>query len=158
MTHHIAIASFIVGISTHTPLARCDLIRSFKIYIRFISTHTPLARCDYRSRRFHPGLHQFLLTHLLRGVTIARSPDSYSQSFLLTHLLRGVTIYFPSLCLCRKFLLTHLLRGVTIFAFAIVDPVAISTHTPLARCDGPGSGLIHLMEISTHTPLARCDF
>ena len=33
----------------------------------------------------------------------------------------------------------------------------ISTHTPLARRDGCGFHILHIVQISTHTPLARRD-
>ena len=33
-------------ISTHTPLARCDVRGDIYDFIYDISTHTPLARCD----------------------------------------------------------------------------------------------------------------
>ena len=34
------------GISTHTPLARCDSRDDIMMKDSEISTHTPLARCD----------------------------------------------------------------------------------------------------------------
>ncbi len=33
-------------VSTHTPLARCDLRINQVIMVYLVSTHTPLARCD----------------------------------------------------------------------------------------------------------------
>ena len=36
----------------------------------------------------------------------------------------------------RKFLLTHLLRGATKVDFSAETVAQISTHAPLARCDG----------------------
>ena len=36
------------GISTHAPLARCDVDTSLEDHIYDISTHAPLARCDLR--------------------------------------------------------------------------------------------------------------
>ena len=59
--------------------------------VQEISTHTPLARRDssrYWSIFF---LSQFLLTRLLRGVTIYILITIPPQGFLLTRLLRGVT-------------------------------------------------------------------
>ena len=79
-----------------------------------ISTHTPLARCD---RERYTGNLQII-------------------RFLLTHLLRGVTDWTRTSDLLVIFLLTHLLRGVTYRGYWTSDVGAISTHTPLARCDG----------------------
>ncbi len=100
--------------------------------------------------------------------------------FLLTHLSRGVTDIISSDFFLYLFLLTHLSRGVTPTPGPIPAIIAISTHTPLARCDADGKDavsttkiflLTHLsrgvtlesfymtifISISTHTPLARCD-
>ena len=149
------------------------------------------------------GIVQFLLTHLSRGVTNGKWSGRSFKKFLLTHLSRGVT----RIPICKRggilhfyshtsrevwpimdfgstvrliFLLTHLSRGVTFTITLKTALEAISTHTPLARCDclrrkmgllGPTFLLTHLsrgvtcirMEtkkadgISTHTPLARCD-
>ena len=58
-------------------------------------------------------LQQFLLTRLLRGVTISKVLISYGPRFLLTRLLRGVTVIWRQEKKHRN----------------------ISTHTPLARRD-----------------------
>ena len=147
-------------ISTHTPLARCDLGGFAKcVRINIISTHTPLARCDFFSIALvELAKVWFLLTHLLRGVTNGLSDSFeafyhfyshtscevwqrrwnlmnfdtnfyshtscevwhsclssllYLQQFLLTHLLRGVTQDLYMKMKNIPFLLTHLLRGVT---------------------------------------------
>ena len=148
---------YLIHISTHTPLARCDdalamyeakaadfyshtscevwhfVFEDNKLFYNFYS-HTS---CEVwpRSIRERRNDYWFLLTHLLRGVTEKILFASPSPRFLLTHLLRGVTCR----CCFRSILLE------------------ISTHTPLARCDtGYGIGL-GLDGISTHTPLARCD-
>ena len=55
----------------------------------------------------------FLLTRLLRGVTIISLSLTGLSGFLLTRLLRGVTYNFVSLGTVTSFLLTRLLRGVT---------------------------------------------
>ncbi len=79
----------------------------------------------------------FLLTHLLRGVTIRSWVTWPVHMFLLTHLLRGVTTSGVFLPTHWKFLLTHLLRGVTICGLVLAALEEVSTHTPLARCDRP---------------------
>ena len=123
-------------ISTHAPLARCDLKKMKAPTINGISTHAPLARCDQFGRRqplprghFNsrtscevrrqcprvPSAPQaaFQLTHLLRGATQLRPIGGGLDAFQLTHLLRGAT---PLDLLGGKadgFQLTHLLRGAT---------------------------------------------
>ncbi len=50
----------------------------------------------------------------MRGVTPARALAlAYSLAFLLTRLMRGVTIVFCTIDKTEKFLLTRLMRGVT---------------------------------------------
>ena len=56
----------------------------------------------------------FLLTRLLRGVTIGINPVGAGSLFLLTRLLRGVTCTLYNEKTSGQFLLTRLLRGVTI--------------------------------------------
>ena len=80
--------------------------------IAFISTHTPLARRDFISVNPKHFV-KFLLTRLLRGVTVLPFPRAVVWTFLLTRLLRGVTK--------------------TADGNAFVK--TISTHTPLARRD-----------------------
>ena len=57
------------AISTHAPLARCDLNLSPVDANAFISTHAPLARCDNSIEIMVDYGIEFLLTHLLRGAT-----------------------------------------------------------------------------------------
>ena len=103
-----------------------------------ISTHAPLARCDIFPFSSFTSTHLFQLTHLLRGATCAGSclanAIRYFNSrtscevrlqhfsgrfpvtqFQLTHLLRGATPQrsFRRSC-SAAFQLTHLLRGATI--------------------------------------------
>ena len=40
-------------ISTHAPLARCDLVDYAQLLTTRISTHAPLARCDVEVFREH---------------------------------------------------------------------------------------------------------
>ena len=125
------------NISTHTPLARCDVatmllsVCSYNFYshtsrevwlpslsllcaLKFISTHTPLARCD-ESGNSSIKFFQNFYSHTSREVW----PIDYSN-------------LSPEL----QFLLTHLSRGVTsLGGWLIQGENCISTHTPLARCD-----------------------
>ena len=124
-----------------------------------ISTHAPLARCDvHTAETIRAARARFLLTHLLRGATpsmagyarhatisthvpLARCDSSaqlicFSEpTFLLTHLLRGATYTLSYSEIERRFLLTHLLRGATKKWGYTPAEVMISTHAPLARCD-----------------------
>ena len=129
--------SSIRSISTHAPLARCDLGVTIPIenvrkdfnsrtscevrpeHQRMmaereaISTHAPLARCDLAQIYADRG-GQFQLTHLLRGATLPGGALDGCISFQLTHLLRGATQ--PDRMLGNPvyiFQLTHLLRGAT---------------------------------------------
>ena len=122
-------------ISTHAPLARCDLQPRARASLMAISTHAPLARCDLLAagRATHWWL--FQLTHLLRGATaVARTRD----------MVDAISTHAPlARCDCSPahlrdsgpFQLTHLLRGATPYGRQIVRWVEISTHAPLARCD-----------------------
>ena len=79
-------------ISTHTPLARRDLVWHLASSLPVISTHTPLARRDCGCTSITLYISQFLLTRLLRGAT-GGAPGILHRlnSFLLTRLLRGAT-------------------------------------------------------------------
>ena len=110
-----------VKISTHAPLARCDMQYVCTDCVGLlISTHAPLARCDvYKTLAEFAFI--FQLTHLLRGATQIRSRAGSYHAFQLTHLLRGATV--PGRHAAKLF---H-----------------ISTHAPLARCDFPVKGFLH---------------
>ena len=84
-----------------------------------ISTHTPHARCDEKNHRAIHRLYEFLLTHLMRGVT------------------RRIS----TMPIGTRFLLTHLMRGVTSGKIVLRSNAKISTHTPHARCDKIRSNL-----------------
>ena len=146
-----------IMISTHAPLARCDLTIYVDGFALLISTHAPLARCDgmsidlitldehFNSRtscevRPWPKWKTipagaFQLTHLLRGATGWTPAAASISSFQLTHLLRGATQFSPFFALTFLFQLTHLLRGATYPSDIPFFIFNISTHAPLARCD-----------------------
>ena len=100
-------------VSTHMPLARHD--HSYHIHYTqcFVSTHMPLARHDVRGFRGVREKFQFLLTCLLRGMTV-------------------LSLLF---CACCTFLLTCLLRGMTNLVKNVMGLFSVSTHMPLARHD-----------------------
>ena len=79
-------------ISTHTPHARCDRCPCTMLAVMDISTHTPHARCDGVAVNPILYLAEFLLTHLMRGVTAKSIVPAAARLFLLTHLMRGVTL------------------------------------------------------------------
>ena len=100
-------------ISTHAPLARCDIPKRVKFgRTRKISTHAPLARCDLTALTCGLFL-GFQLTHLLRGATSGTCNPPGAFQFQLTHLLRGATTLCHITSIMHKFQLTHLLRGAT---------------------------------------------
>ena len=170
----------------------------------WISTHAPLARCDIIDNRHTSNDFKFQLTHLLRGATrmgdylrthmgnfnsrtscevrlprhgycnfvlnfnsrtscevrrVCVPVQPVLSLFQLTHLLRGAT---RLLCYTRhiksRFQLTHLLRGATTTSMSdIIDAWKFQlTHllrgATLAEC-----GYALADGISTHAPLARCD-
>ena len=103
----------IMSISTHAPLARCNLfvVLTQVLFGNFYSrTSCEVQRnkagtfknfCNFYSRtscEVQPFLHdlyvswyKFLLTHLLRGATTFNGFKRDFAVFLLTHLLRGAT-------------------------------------------------------------------
>ena len=145
-------------ISTHAPLARCDGLLGYRYQGKFISTHAPLARCDDRMGRGHQA-------------------DRHFNSRTSCEVRRVACIAFPPVP--TTFQLTHLLRGATPAEIARNIAEIISTHAPLARCDGRSRLVggqicdfnsrtscevrrhVHTCgatsAISTHAPLARCD-
>ena len=98
-------------VSTHAPLARCDVTQPVDVTVETVSTHAPLARCDTSPLALQ-ALRLFQLTHLLRGATNGCAGRSS----------RGVSTHAP-LARCdmpnaaragiARFQLTHLLRGAT---------------------------------------------
>ena len=71
--------------------------------------------------------------------------------------MRGATCSKSHFCNFSKFLLTHLLRGATLNALELCCTEVISTHAPLARCNGILFIFLPNSCISTHAPLARCN-
>ena len=148
-------------ISTHAPLARCDVMLLYRGVSRYfnsrtscevrrcplccclvcirISTHAPLARCDISPQRFQ-GRAEFQLTHLLRGATVFDDNGRLDTAFQLTHLLRGAT-WNPTTLISRSW---------------------ISTHAPLARCDGyqaeHWTDVFHFNSRTSFAPICSTDF
>ena len=98
------------------PLARHDKALSNGLNGAEVSTHMPLARHDNIGVTTSQQMLQFLLTCLLRGMTISRSSRRNMDMFLLTCLLRGMTKD----------------------ADGTTFQIEVSTHMPLARHDGYG--------------------
>ena len=104
--------------------------------VRKISTHAPLARCNKAWEWYRYWIGYF---YSRTSCEVQRdSPMLLIQSF--------------------GFLLTHLLRGATNFKLPDRPGYIISTHAPLARCNGYEGDNRHVPDyISTHAPLARCN-
>ncbi len=100
-----------------------------------ISTHTPLAGCNY-IQKCHFTDEENFYSHTPCGVQ-----------------RKGNTIIIK----IGEFLLTHPLRGATIVYQNLLKNKQISTHTPLAGCNGHSDKLYLVYSISTHTPLAGCN-
>ena len=168
-------------ISTHAPLARCDVPGLAEPIVDRISTHAPLARCDsrlagdhrqngyfnsrtsceVRQRRHHQGAEP----------ADFNSRTSCEVRLVADDLSDGGLVDFNSRTSCevRQAVVQRIGQNCT-----------ISTHAPLARCDesaiyflsGLAFQLTHLLRgatsrrhkstisrvISTHAPLARCDY
>ena len=60
----------VCGVSTHMPLARHDKVADHNALPGTVSTHMPLARHDTSAVRRGVKVRSFLLTCLLRGMTI----------------------------------------------------------------------------------------
>ena len=168
-------------ISTHTPLARRDIV--FAVFAGFdddfyshasrearlawmegrvvyisISTHTPLARRDLPEPMV--SILGVISTHtpLARRDGVVFDDDFIGKVFLLTRLSRGATISSQQSDFDRrKFLLTRLSRGATRTA-----GIRFRTSTFLLTRLSRGATLAVLRDefgfgISTHTPLARRD-
>ena len=122
-------------ISTHTPLAGCNIDNPSNTVLTSISTHTPLAGCNLFSVDWI--YHVKISTHTpLAG---CNSSGGSSSDSLYT------------------FLLTHPLRGATEMLHTIIIWKCISTHTPLAGCNKFPVPRHKDEIISTHTPLAGCN-
>ncbi len=108
-------ANFIVGISTHTPLAGRDDNAGMPSLRTFISTHTPLAGRDM--------LQTFCL---LPCFLISTHTPLAGRDF----------IFAISFAFVKIFLLTRPSRDVTPLPVIRHILQVISTHTPLAGRDG----------------------
>ena len=141
----------------------------------------PLARHDPVVQCSGTMLAWFLLTCLLRGMTISISAPRPTTMFLLTCLLRGMTYMSQFEYVIFLFLLTCLLRGMTYFA--ITHKATFSSFYSHASCEA-WLPLPHIttiivkflltcllrgmtfvwnrdslkIHVSTHMPLARHDF
>ncbi len=78
-------------ISTHTPLAGCNVIFVFFVVYFVISTHTPLAGCNITAIDLQHYQNDFY-SHTPCGVQLKPDmPIIPPSTFLLTHPLRGAT-------------------------------------------------------------------
>ena len=144
-------------VSTHMPLARHD--HSYHIHYTqcFVSTHMPLARHDVRGFRGVREKFQFLLTCLLRGMTVLSLLFCACCTFLLTCLLRGMTRSGHRRRRRVSFLLTCLLRGMTRHPYSRLRYVAFLLTCLLRGMTNLVKNVMGLFSVSTHMPLARHD-
>ena len=126
----------LIGISTHTPLARRDnQAIAFENHMSNFYSHAPCGarRTDDQNDQRCAG---FLLTRPMRGATRMRCQHGVVQK-ISTHTphagrdadARGNREQH------RRFLLIRLLRGATNSITSDLNGDEISTHTPLARRD-----------------------
>ena len=112
------------NVSTHMPLARHDRVFRSLMPKSIVSTHMPLARHDNFYMGLRIGELAFLLTCLLRGMTVPINYDRFGF-YVSTHMplaRHDVTVVHP-------------LRQVT-----------VSTHMPLARHDPGRYGRLYISE------------
>ena len=100
-------------ISTHAPLARCDRAGRRRGRLDVISTHAPLARCDNSRRKTNSRYNHFNSRTSCEVRHFHHEMLDAILEFQLTHLLRGATFTVVAGKAKAKFQLTHLLRGAT---------------------------------------------
>ena len=154
------------SISTHAPLARCDMASKLGDWIFPISTHAPLARCDMRYRI---AITQEISTHAPlarcdtdRVATVVELENFNSRTSCEVRRCSGRRFragrpYFNSRTSCEV-RPVHLVQRPGLL-------VVISTHAPLARCDVVSFSsstlyckfqLTHLLRGATVTFAAMC--
>ena len=117
----------------------------------------PLARHDICNRISAAPLCRFLLTCLLRGMTVSCRPCRLHWVFLLTCLLRGMTNDNGNI-IWNKDVSTHMpLARHDDLVGQFPAMVSVSTHMPLARHDSDDVETNISKIVSTHMPLARHD-
>ncbi len=118
-------------ISTHTPLAGCDVGRgSHCLLCWYFNSHPP--RGVRQARRWCVVVFQgFQLTHPSRGATPVRSRSKSSFIFQLTHPSRGATRSEANTRRVPQFQLTPPSRGATAFdRWRIRQNRNFNSHTP----------------------------
>ena len=126
-------------------------------FIVGISTHTPLAGRDWNPIPVKGYFESFLLTRPSRDVTCSGGVLTHGCKFLLTRPSRDVTRGKRKPVRQNLFLLTRPSRDVTNTLTAAPLITKISTHTPLAGRDCAVRWKPSVNVISTHTPLAGRD-
>ena len=101
------------NVSTHMPLARHDPVDYTDSIVAIVSTHMPLARHDVEYWQGDSGTGVSTHMPLARHDERSTDTDGIHYRFLLTCLLRGMTILFKRSPHFGWFLLTCLLRGMT---------------------------------------------
>ncbi len=167
-------------VSTHAPLAGCDISRAegLTIYLMFqltrpsrgatrfllrrglscpVSTHAPLAGCDPRFPGSLPRRLRFN-SRAPRGVRLFLSIAIPCDFSFNSRAPRGVRqASFEERHALREFQLTRPSRGATKPRHAFYLGGYVSTHAPLAGCDYRRRWVFNLSVVSTHAPLAGCD-
>ena len=168
-------------ISTHTPHARRDSFVSFHFEKLRISTHTPHARRDNSSVYHIPVQYRFLLTRLMRGVTLvicvltsmliisthtphARRDEIHRAARFLFLIISTHTPHARRDDMAvhaerkqQQFLLTRLMRGVTPhLPQSYTKKTFLLTRLMRGVTRKPYIFYLFLV-ISTHTPHARRD-
>ncbi len=125
-----------MDISTHTPLAGCNLCPAPKPAISavFLLTH-PLRGATWSA--YGAIVNLKISTHTpLAGCNIQDIRERDNHLHFYSHTPCGVQRYSAHYRICYdKFLLTHPLRGATVLAWSNSLIISISTHTPLAGCN-----------------------
>ena len=144
-------------ISTHAPLAGCDVRQMQSSFERSISTHAPLAGCDHQQRSQHHDAENFN-PRTPRGVRRRGKSQNKMTGDFNPRTPRGVRRDAPGIAdiladfnprtprgvrpcpmhspgPSRRFQPTHPSRGATATRSQLKLQHIISTHAPLAGCD-----------------------
>ena len=140
-------------ISTHTPLARRDIIHVSRITMIYISTHTPLARRDRIPEK--RGRIMCISTHTPHAGRdgAAMKPTNELKNFY-SHAPCGARLLEECLEDIAKFISTHTPHAGRDWRFCASGlPAYISTHTPHAGRDIKSSGLVYApSDFYSHAP------
>ena len=128
---------FLLLISIHAPLTRCDGKQATIPALWIISIHAPLTRCDFNGSAFYANCcanfnprTSYEVRRASKQMTVTAEPDFNPRTSYEVRLEIGTWGIW-----LLEFQSTHLLRGATYSEKAYNYYNRISIHAPLTRCD-----------------------